>query len=96
MGIRLHGTFQDVEIRAGQELRPGERTRSFSDVSSALRFLRGFLNDSLAMTTLRGVAARSLQTAVLSRYSDHDILEQLARHLATGRLYLVPIERSRF
>ena len=94
MGRRLYGHFWDFEFRTGRGMQPGDVARPFSDVFSALSFLRGFIHDPFARASLREVATRSRWDAPLFACSDQEILRQLAWQLATGRLYLVPIERT--
>jgi hypothetical protein len=93
MATRLRGHFEDFELRSRHELRPEEAVRSFSDARFALRFLSGLAGDPFAMSALRQVAARGLQAASLRERNDREVLEQLARDLSSGRLYLVPLER---
>ena len=93
MGSRLYGHFQDFEIREWHEMQPGDVAQPFSDVFSALSFLRRFVHDPLAMAALRKVGGMSLWASSLFKYSDHEVLQQLAWQLVAGRLYLVPLDR---
>lgn len=94
MDTRLRHHFRDFEIKAWHDMCPGDIVTRFHDVHSALRFLTDLMHSGpLAMATLREVATRSLWVRSLYRYSDHEVLQQLAGQLVAGWLCLVPIER---
>lgn len=94
MGTRLYGDLQVYEIRAWHEVQPGDVSRPFFDVSSAVGFLRRFMHDPFAMTALRELTASTFWAPSLSARSDQDIIHQLAAQLIAGRLCLVPLSRS--
>lgn len=93
MGLRLRGPFEQVELREWHEMREGEATTPIPDAHFACAFLRDLARSPFEMAELRHAVERSLTTFSVRDRSDEEVVEQVARLLAEGRLLLVPIPR---
>lgn len=75
-------------LRRSWEVRANDRVRGFSDEGAVRHFLFRFVDDHAAMAQLRRSLAE-LQGGSLERWRDRDVIEALARQIATGRLVVV-------
>jgi hypothetical protein len=77
--------FQSFEILEWDEEDTGEEICQFRDRVSAYSFLRSLLHDSLSMVHARRILATISSSWDISRLNDHQVLEQLALQLVSGR-----------
>jgi len=78
----------------GHKLREEDSPVSFPDEFSAHSFLRGFLQDPSSLTRLRTTLLRRGLGANLSRLDDHGMIKEFARHLVSGRIRVVRVDRG--
>jgi len=81
----LRRGFQRFEVLEWREASQGDDLREFRDRSSAVDFLRPFLHNPLTMMSLRRFLCGIAFDADISRLSDYQIIEQVARQLTSGR-----------
>ena len=92
-GVLKKGLGEYVLVR-GHRLEGEGSFVSFPDEFSAHRFLRGFLRDPSSLARLRLHLLRWGLGADLSRLDDQGMIRELARHLLSGRLRVVRLERG--
>jgi hypothetical protein len=82
------------EICRSAELRSGDRLLHATDESAARDLLRGLLSDAAAMARIRRLLLED-SFRDLSTSSDHEVIDVLARRVASGRLRVVSSEAQR-
>ncbi len=92
MGIFLRRGLHRFEIVDRFSVREDDTLADFHDRNSALSFLRGCRHEYFGMKRLRDILARDSLGSHLYRFSDNEILEQIACGLVSGRLKVVVSE----
>lgn len=87
----LRRGFQAFQILEWHKSQPDDTFKEFADKFSALDFLRGFMHDHLNMTALRDILAQVPSHGDLSRLKDHEVLDQLAWRLVSGRVKIAAL-----
>ncbi len=90
----LRKSLAEFEIVRGHKLREENSPLSFPDEFSAQSFLRGFLPDPSSLTRLRNHLLRRGLGANLSRLDDHGMIREFTRHLVSGRIRVVRVDRG--
>lgn len=86
----VRGRFQDLDLDVSIARGPGTRR---DDPHLALACLLRVASDPFAMGALREIASRDLGISAVYRCTDGELLDQIARQVAAGRLCLVPRDR---
>ena len=86
--------MEPVEIFCWHEEKPETTTKDFRDESSALLCLRQFMTDHFTMASFRDFLAEETHCPDISRMSDQEVLEQIARRLVCGTvsITLLPMQ----
>ncbi len=92
MGTFLRRGLHRFEIVDRFSVREDDTLADFRDRTSALSFLRGCRHEHFGMKQLRDILARDSLGSHLYRFSDNEILEQIAFGLVSGRLKVVVAE----
>ncbi len=95
-GIIRNGlqTYEILESYKQGRIGNEKEFRKFSDFSSALNFLRGFLFDSNSMNTVRGFHTGTSMNRRTFGLDDQELLERMAWKLVSGRLKVLELPRS--
>lgn len=88
----LRRDLHRFEIVDSFRVREDDTLADFRDRTSALSFLRGCRYEYFGMKRLRDILARDSLGSHLYRFSDNEILEQIAFGLVSGRLKVVVAE----
>ena len=90
----LYSSIQKIEVLLRDECDPDDDFMEFQHEFFALSFIRSFMNNPLDMKTLRDVFMEALPSEGISRFTDHEVLEQLAWQIASGNVKLLPHEQE--
>ncbi len=90
----LKKNLAEFVILKGHIRQGDESLVPFPDEYAAKRFLRGFLRSPSGLTHLRNHLLRRGLVVNLSRLDDQEMIREFARHLVSGRIRVVRVDRG--